>query len=74
MARQLEPWGGEVRLPRWLRSLLRRPPDAEDSPARIREQHQRQQPEKTVMEAADRAAVGPMSELYRDGRKNRKRH
>ena len=73
MARQLDPWGGDVRLPRWLRSLLRRPPDPGDTVERARERHQRQQPEKTVTEAADRAAVGPLSELYREGRKTRKR-
>ena len=71
MARELESWGGEVRLPRWFSSLLRRPPDVGDSPERARERHRRTQPDKSVAGAADRAAVGPLSDLYREGRNRR---
>ena len=35
MTRELEPWGGDVRLPRWLRRLLRRPEDVGDTPSAL---------------------------------------
>jgi hypothetical protein len=66
MARELEPWSGDVRLPRWLRWLLRRPPEAGDT----HERRPARQPDKSVAEAADRAAVGPLSEFYREGARN----
>jgi hypothetical protein len=72
MAREVEPWGGEVRLPRWLRALLRRQPDAGDTPERAHERHQARQPDKSVAEVADRAAVGILSDLYREGRNKRR--
>ena len=72
MARDLEPWGGDVRLPPWLSRLL----DAHQKPVipleRVHERRQAQQPDKSVTEAADRAAVGPLSELYREGRTQRR--
>jgi hypothetical protein len=71
MSREQEPWGGEVRLPRWLRSLLRRSPEPGDTPERADEKRRRQQPDKSVTAAADRAAAGPLSELYREGRGKR---
>jgi hypothetical protein len=71
MTRELEPWGGDVRLPRWLRRLLRRPDDVGDTPERAHERRRRQQPDKSVAGAADRAAVGMLSDLYREGRGKR---
>lgn len=71
MARELESWGGDVRLPRWLRSLLRRPQDLGDTPERARERHRRMQSDKSVAGAADRAAVGVLSDLYREDRNKR---
>lgn len=53
MALEREPWGGEARIPRWLRSLLRRPPDPGDTPERAHERHQRRQPDKSVAEVAE---------------------
>jgi hypothetical protein len=54
MAQGHEPWGGEVRLPRWLRRLLRRPPDPGDSPERARERtRQERQPEQANASAAE---------------------
>jgi hypothetical protein len=32
MPREPEDWGGEVHMPRWMRRLLRRPADTEDTP------------------------------------------
>jgi hypothetical protein len=31
MGQEPQPWGGDVRLPGWLRRILRRPPEAEDT-------------------------------------------
>ncbi len=67
---QLEPWGGEVHMPRWLRRVLRRPAPLDDSSEAARET--REQPTVSVAQNADRAAVGPLSELYREGRRNRR--
>jgi hypothetical protein len=72
MARELEPWGGDVRMPRWMRRLLKRPTDSGETPELAHERHKGASPDKSVTEAADRAAVGPLSELYREGRQTRR--
>ena len=69
--REQEAWGGEVRMPRWLRRMLRRPEASGDTPEAAREK-QKAQPGRSVAENADRAAVGVMSELYREGRRKRR--
>ena len=73
--RQLEPWGGEVHVPRWLRRLARRP-DSNDTPERAREaQHAAlhpAQPTRSVHEQADIAIWGGFSEVHpgnRDGKR-----
>ena len=44
MQRHGEPWGGEVRVPAWLRRLLRRPADtSRDTPERVHESRQTSQ-------------------------------
>ncbi len=54
MSRELEPWSGEVRLPRSLRWLLRRR-DPEDTPERRAEARRRPAgPERSVLEAIDK--------------------
>ena len=73
MARRLESWGGDVRMPRWLGKVLRRQRDPGDTPERAHEARQPEQPTATVAENADRAAVGPLSALYREGRKQKQR-
>ena len=40
--RQLEPWGGEVHMPRWMRKVLRRPDLAADSPEAAHEKRKEQ--------------------------------
>jgi hypothetical protein len=72
MPRELEQWGGEVRLPGWLKRMLKRPEAPEDTPERA---HERRRPQETVsvLESADRAAVGPLTSLYREDRQNRRR-
>jgi hypothetical protein len=73
MTRELEPWGGEVRLPRWLRKLLRRPEAPEDTPEAA---HERRKTgaisDVSVFENADRASVGALTQLYREGRGHRR--
>ena len=65
MTRQLEPWGGDVHMPRWLKRLARRP-DPGDSPERAREARRQalhpEQPTVSVAENADRAIFGAWSQ------------
>jgi hypothetical protein len=61
MPRELQPWGGEARLPRWVRRLLRRPAPG-DTPERMHEARQPQDPGVSVQENADRAIFGAWSE------------
>jgi hypothetical protein len=68
----LEPWGGDVRMPRWMRRVLRRPELPGDSPEAAHEAR-KAQPSASVLQNADRAAVGPLSELYHEGRRERRR-
>lgn len=68
--RQQEAWGGDVRMPRWLRRMLRRPEPLEDSPEGAHEKRN-PQPGPSVGQNADRAAVGALTELYHEGRKKR---
>jgi hypothetical protein len=63
MPRELEPWGGEVRMPRWLGRLLHRQTATEtDSPERAHERHKPQYPERTVLENVDRAMFGAFTQ------------
>jgi hypothetical protein len=58
---ELQPWGGDVRLPRWLGWLLRLPAPS-DTPERIRERRQPRYPDLSVLENADRAIFGAWSQ------------
>jgi hypothetical protein len=69
--RQQEEWGGEVRMPRWLRRMLRRPEPPGDTPE-ARHEARKPQSGRSVAQNADRAAVGVMSELYHEGRAKRR--
>ena len=67
MARkQLETWGGEVHLPRWLRWRHKAEPG--DTPERLHEGERALEPERSVLENADRAlgALGLSGAMYRD--------
>ena len=70
--RQLEPWGGEVHMPRWLRKALRRPEPAGNTPEATHEAR-KDQSGMSVLENADRAGAGPMTQLYVEGRTKRPR-
>ncbi len=69
--RQQDAWGGEVRMPRWLRRMLRRPEPLEQTPEAA---HEARKPQSgpSVGQNADRAAAGPMTELYHEGRAERR--
>jgi len=73
MPRQQEAWGGDVRLPRWLRKILRRPADPGPSPERIHETRQPQQLDVSVAENADRAIFGGFSEGHPGNRRRGRR-
>ena len=62
MSRELEPWGGELRLPGWLRRLLRRSAGPGDTPERMHEGRQPRTPDVSVAENVDRAVFGGFSE------------
>ncbi len=68
---QLEPWGGEVRMPRWLRRALRRPEPPGPTPEAA---HEAREPKSapSVFENANRAAVGPLTDFYNEGRARRR--
>ncbi len=61
MSRELQSWGGEVQLPRWIRRLLRRPTST-DTPEAAHERRQPSYPDVSVAENADRAIFGAWSE------------
>jgi hypothetical protein len=67
-----EPWGGDLHMPRWLRHVLHRPEPAGDTPEAA---HEKRKPQDmpSVAQNADRAAVGPMSSLYVEGRGARRK-
>ncbi len=68
--RKQEEWGGEVRLPGWLRKALRRPQPMDDTPEAAHEAR-KAGPARTVAQNADRAAIGPLGDLYHEGRGKR---
>ena len=72
MARELEEWGGEVRVPGWLRRALRLGPPPEDSPECRAEAHRRRPPAVTVGQNADKAGAGALTDIYWEGRRKRR--
>ncbi len=62
MSRELEPWGGELRLPGWVRRLLRRSAGPGDTPERMHEGRKARAPDVSVAENVDRAVFGGFSE------------
>jgi hypothetical protein len=70
--RELEEWGGEVKVPHWLRRLLHRPDPPGDTPEKGAEWTPPPS-QRSVAENANRAATGVMADLYREGRQGRKK-
>ena len=69
--RQQEAWGGDVQMPRWLRRALRRPDPLGATPEAAHEAR-KPRPGPSVLENANRASVGAMADLYREGRTKRR--
>jgi hypothetical protein len=70
MPRELEPWGGDVHLPRWFLRMIRRPL-SDDTPERV---HERRQPVDhgiSVAENVDRAIFGAWSEGHPGSKRRR---
>jgi hypothetical protein len=65
-----EQWGGEVHLPRWMRKLMHRPEAPGDTPERA---HEARKPTEgpSVLGNANRASVGALGDLYKEGRKTK---
>ena len=76
MPREPEFWGGELRVPRWLRRHRKRPP-AGDTPERQRELHDHREPpagkSDPVRAAEDMMGADSMF-LPRDRRRSRERY
>jgi hypothetical protein len=72
MPRELEPWGGEVRMPRWVARLLHRPVPT-DTDERAHERRKPEYPDVSVAENADRAIFGAWSEGHPGNRPRKKR-
>jgi hypothetical protein len=72
MPRELEPWGGELRMPRMMRWLLRRGSAPEDTPELVHERRNAETTTMTPLDNLDRAVMGPWSERYPDQRAKRR--
>ena len=70
--RELQPWGGDVKLPRLIRRMLGRPDDPGDTPERMHEARQPEYPDVSVAENADRAIFGAWSEGHPGNRRDRR--
>jgi len=62
--KKLEAWGGEVRVPRWLQRLRRRP-EATDTEEKLAESHKGKvdAPGRSVLENADQMVWGGYRDL-----------
>ncbi len=69
--RKQEEWGGEVRMPGWLRRLLRRPEPVADTPEAAHESR-KGGPDTSVAKNAERASIGALGDLYHEGRGKRR--
>jgi hypothetical protein len=64
MSGQLEPWGGELRMPWLFRRLLHRPDPPQDTPERRHECRNPAAMTETPLEAIDRAIFGGFSDYH----------
>ena len=72
MPRELEQWGGELRMPGWLRRMLGRGPAPEDTPELIHERRNAETTTMTPLMNMDRAVFGAFSEAHPDERAKRR--
>jgi len=68
MPKELEPWGGELRMPGWLRWMLRRGPAPDDTDECVHERRNQETSTVTPLMNMDRAIFGAFSEAYPDKR------
>ena len=68
--RELQPWGGGLKMPRFIRRMLRRPKDPGDTRERLHEARQPESPDVSVAENADRAIFGAWSEGHPGNRRD----
>jgi hypothetical protein len=73
MPRELEPWGGELRMPRWMRRVMGRGPAPEDTPELIHERRNAETTTMTPLMNLERAIMGPWSEAQPDKRAGHRR-
>ncbi len=71
MAGEPEGWGGEVRLPRWLRRW--RKPEPEDTPEKRAEGRSASQPQRSVLDNADVPGGGAWMFYDLPGQRGRRR-
>ena len=71
MPRELEPWGGELRMPNWMRRLMGRGRAPEDTPELVHERRNAETTTMTPLMNLDRAVMGPWSEGFPDKRRKR---
>ena len=69
MPRELEPWGGELHMPRLLRRLLHRPGPPADSWEAAHEKRHPEQDMTTPLQNVDRAVMGGWSEGHPGNRR-----
>jgi hypothetical protein len=55
MPRESEPWGGDVRFPRWLRRVLRRPVTIDNTSEGTHQVREPEEPGVTVLQHVTRA-------------------
>ena len=70
--KELEQWGGEVHVPRWMRKVLHRPEPLGDTPEKSSEWRPPES-QTSVGANANRAASGALVDLYNEGRSKKKR-
>ena len=68
MPRELEPWGGELRMPKAVRWLLRRGAAPEDTAELVHERRNAETTTMTPLMNMDRAVFGAFSEAHPDKR------
>jgi hypothetical protein len=65
-----EQWGGEVKMPTWLRRVLHMR-ELPDNTAERAHEARKPQGGPTAYENANRAATGPLVDLYNEGRRGK---
>jgi hypothetical protein len=67
-----EAWGGDLKMPSWLRRLVHRPPPPDDTPERAHEARKPADGGPTVLENSSRALSGALLDFYNEGHERNK--